>query len=302
MIRALIHCYSITYIQTPDGLEIYCGSDPAKPNLEDTSMLFLNEPNGSVVDDNEVKHGTAATFIAINQIKKQILSNQLPKIMSIRAFDKDEKGSIYTVSCALSYAIQHNADYINASWGYFGGQDPVLKRYIYMADSASIRVIAAAGNSPIVHNSSKICPVTSNDLNNLDRLESRDSLFYPACYALEFPNVVSVTQLNGIGKPVYPCYYQNFSSKYITVGAADNSPADPCCIFQIPFLKSSIEGSSFATPAVTGILMPQITKKSQNIKSFIESKYAPSSGTGSTVTPVVYTNKGDVIPFSQKNN
>jgi hypothetical protein len=273
-------------------------NDPAKATLFD---VVPGESNGLLIDDNAVKHGTAATYIALSQIQvNDVPSNQMPKIMSIRAFDKDEKGSIYTVSCGLSYAIQHNADYINASWGYFGAQDPVLRRYIRLADRATIRIIAAAGNSPIVHKSTDICKSQKNDLNDLDRLDTKDSLFYPACFAPDFANVVSVTQLSHIIPGALPCYYQNFSPGYITVGAFDTNPTNGvCCTFSLPFLSNAIEGSSFATPAATGTLMTSVTSKSQNIKLFIEGHYKPPPFTG-TVIPPVYTNMGDVIQYHQK--
>jgi hypothetical protein len=276
--------------------------DPAKPTLFD---VVLGEPNNTLIDDNEVKHGTAATYIALSQMQlKKMQHGQMPKIMSIRAFDKDEKGSIYTVSCALSYAIQHKADYINASWGYYGAQDPVLRRYIKTADRASIRVIAAAGNSPIIHETAKICKKEKNDLNDLDRLDLKDSLFYPACFASTIDNVVSVTQLSPNTPVVFPnavpCYYQNYSPKFITVGALDKNPVNNvCCTFSIPFLSRAIEGSSFATPVATGILMSQVTSKSQNIKLYITTHYSPTPVVGITA-PTIFTNEGDLIQYTQK--
>ena len=276
--------------------------DPTNPTLLD---VVLGESTNTLLDDNEVKHGTAATYLAISQSQITRMQNvNLPKIMSIRAFNKDEKGSIYTVSCALSYAIQHKADYINASWGYFGAQDPVLRRYIKIADKASIRIIAAAGNSPVIHQTISICSKGINNLNDLDRLESKDSLFYPACFASTVDNVVSVTQLSSLSttstSAVVPCYYQNFSSKYITVGALDtNPPNNICCSFSVPFLSRAIEGSSFATPTITGILMSKVTNKSQNIKSYITSHYKSTALPGATA-PLIYTNEGDLIPYTQK--
>ncbi|HEV3222480.1 MAG TPA: S8 family serine peptidase [Puia sp.] len=276
--------------------------DPAKPTLFD---VVLGEPNNTLIDDNEVRHGTAATYIALSQMQlKKMQNGQMPKIMSIRAFDKGEKGSIYTVSCALSYAIQHKADYINASWGYYGAQDPVLRRYIKIADRASIRVIAAAGNSPIIHETAKICKKLDNDLNDLDRLDIKDSLFYPACFASTIDNVVSVTQLSPDAPAVFPnavpCYYQNYSPKYITVGALDKNPRnDVCCTFSIPFMSRAIEGSSFATPAATGILMSQVTSKSQNIKLYITTHFKPTPVVGITA-PTIFTNEGDFIQYIQK--
>jgi hypothetical protein len=244
--------------------------DPAKPTLFD---VVIGETNNILMDQGTVKHGTAATWISLSQIR-QLLPGRIPQIMSIRAFDDSERGSIYTVSCALSYAIQHHADFINASWGYFGQEDSVLKHYLLKADTQSIRIIAAAGNTPGHHDPTQVCNVKPNTFNLLDSLKKSDSLFYPACFAPNILNLVSVTQLNivpqSIPQQIIPCFYQNYSSNYITVGALENPLlSKPCCTFHVPFLIHNIEGSSFATPVVTGILMSSVLDKAQNIKKYI---------------------------------
>jgi Subtilase family len=265
--------------------------DPAKPTLFD---VVIDETTGTLKDGtpgvsgNPVKHGTAATEIALTQIFS-LDRKRIPQIMSIRAFDDSEKGSIYTVSCAMSYAIQKKADYINASWGYFGQEDPVLKNYISKANNNEIRIIAAAGNTPGKHDPSKVCSTnTANPVNNLDMLNQMDTiLFYPACFAPEFKNLVSVTQVDLTSsmlvpqppalKNLFPCFYQNYSSNYITLGALEpptTANANECCTFKIPFLDQNIEGSSFATPAMTAHFMASMAND-QDIKSWIRSN-APS--------------------------
>lgn len=260
--------------------------DAGKSTLYD---VVVDEPTGTLIDgisglsSKVVKHGTAVTEIALTQIYAR-RRNRIPQIMSIRAFDDSEKGSIYTVSCAMSYAIQHKVDYINASWGYFGQEDSVLKRYIGLANENDIRIIAAAGNTPGKHDPTKICATTNiaNLTNNLDKILKDDTiLFYPACFAPHFKNLVSVTQMDlpvMTATPVatldlLPCFYQNYSSNYITVGAFEpptTQSSNPCCSFKIPFLLQNIEGSSFATPAMTAVFMSGLPE-GQDIKPWIRS-------------------------------
>ncbi len=74
------------------------------------------------------------------------------------------------------------------------------------------------------------------------------------------------------------CYYQNFSEKYITVGAYEKGPSiGNCCMFQMAFLDQPIEGSSFATPVLTAVLMKELLSKTQDIKSYID-KNMPKEG------------------------
>ena len=245
--------------------------DAAKPTLFD---VVPGESQSILMDQNYVKHGTAATWIALSQIKRTQPS-RIPQIMSIRAFDDSERGSIYSVSCALSYAIQHHADYINASWGYYGKEDIMLRNYLLKADRQSIHIIAAAGNTPGSHDPAQICNTVENKLNSLDWLNSTGVLFYPASLAPFIRNLVSVTQLDTVTstnpQKVVPCFYQNYSHNYITVGVLEDSPPNGrCCIFHIPFLERPIEGSSFATPTMTGIIMSSMLDNSLGIKQFID--------------------------------
>jgi hypothetical protein len=250
--------------------------DPSKETL----FNVVPGENEKVLSDNSLSshgmpHGTAVTEIVLTQFLR-LQNNRIPTVMSIRAFDDSERGSIYTVACALSYAIQNHADFINASWGYFGHEDSVLFKYLKKASDQSIRIIAAAGNSPVPHNPGKICNGIINNLNYLKRLKTRDSLFYPACFAPVIDNLVSVTQLQyagtGAANNLIPCFYQNFYSDYITTGAYEEaSTPGNCCQFKIPFFMQPVEGSSFATPVMTAFFMNALNDNSVKIKTFISS-------------------------------
>ena len=145
--------------------------------------------------------------------------------MILRALDSSNTGSIYSVSCALSYAIQKNVTLINLSLGYYGDVDSILHHYIALCANPAhpIRVFAAAGNTPGDHNSA-LC--NHNSHNQLS-----DSMkFYPACFSKEFDNITSVTQ---ISKADSSCFYQNFSDEYITLGIYDSIY---CCETPVDFM------------------------------------------------------------------
>jgi Subtilase family len=299
--------FEVTYPKTVWGGNVLW-QDAKKPTLFD---VVIDESGGTLQDGiigniTSLKHGTAVTQIVLSQIY-HLDQSRIPKIMSIRAFDDSEKGSIYTVSCALSYAIQNKADFINASWGYFGKEDSVLKRYVRMANDSSIRVIAAAGNTPGIHDPTKVCNSTTNipnPANNLNTLLTRDTLFFPACFAWEYNNLVSVTQVYRVSAhpppppplDLIPCYYQNYSSSYITLGAYEpplSTVSTTCCTFDIPFLTRPIEGSSFATPAMTAIFIAKMDPTTP-IKSWISSH-------ASQMASMNYVNKGYYFTFQEEH-
>jgi hypothetical protein len=272
--------------------------DPANETLFNVVPEEAADKN-VLKDSNPVKHGTSATEIILTQLLR-LRNARIPQIMSIRAFDDKEKGTIYTVACALSYAIQHHADFINASWGYFGKEDPVLKKYLQKASDSSIRIIAAAGNSPGTHARGMICKGVINNLNSLERLKRSDSLFYPACFAPSIENLISVTQLQHAGaraavtNNLIPCYYQNFSSEFVSTGAYEEfSATGNCCKFSIPFLMQPIEGSSFATPVMTAYFMSVLQDNNVHIKSLI------SSNTNRTANSS-FTFNGNYYKFIQR--
>jgi hypothetical protein len=269
------------------------------------STLFdvvIGEPEHVLVDNGSVKHGTAATSVVLSQLIRA-RPKRIPKIMSIRAFDDSERGSIYTVTCALSYAIQHHVDFINASWGYYGQGDSILKKYLVKADSAHIRIIAAAGNTRGKHDPAQICSASVNDNNNIE-LFKKDTLFYPACFAPDIANLVSVTEIHAVpvstnASKKIPCFYQNFSPKYITVGAFEElHKTSICCAFSIPFLSEPIEGSSFATPVITAILIHDLTQ-GQDIKNYIINNALTATAPFGTPN-TFYTNEGKYFPFVLK--
>lgn len=212
--------------------------------------------NGRLIDyyfdDDKHKHGTAVTTLALKAFEKFDGQNTAkPRFMILKVLDENKRGSTFTVSCALSYVRQHPATLVNASLGYYGEADSILLKYsgdISNPAQNPIPVISAAGNIPGVHTDDSLCdmPLKRNILNS-------SNLFYPACFSDSFSNFITVT---GLSNAVTSCYYQNYSSQYVNVGVITNPGTSICCKFLVPFnTVKGYEGSSFATPIVSGQVM-----------------------------------------------
>ncbi|MBC7890086.1 MAG: S8/S53 family peptidase [Ferruginibacter sp.] len=205
----------------------------------------------NVMDATDGKHGSAVASVTMKTMENNAV---YPRLMILKALNEKNQGSVFSVSCALSYAIQKKATIINLSLGYEGSEDSILHHYIGRCASVTpaIELFVAAGNMPAPHISSNFClPNTSNQLNSA-------RLFYPACFSKDYDNVTSVTQMSN---PKTGCYYQNYSNEYIKLGVLDTSN---CCAIKVDFQRISnyYEGSSFATPVASGLRMGTLLQPS----------------------------------------
>jgi len=194
-------------------------------------------------DDHKQRHGTGVTALALQSMQS---TTAYPKIMVLKALDSLKRGTIFSVSCAMSYAIQNRATLINASLGYYGTSDPILRNYFEKTlklKADPIPVFVSAGNVLSTHDQMQYCKnVTTND----NELGANNKFFYPACFTREFSNVTAVTSLNSVLKP---CYYQNYSTRFVSLGVFNPSM---CCQYAAAFMSRTYEGSSFATPVASG--------------------------------------------------
>ena len=236
------------------------------PNLFSSgiySQLFASDGSGTVnfipelpatsfKDDDPVRHGSAVAAIALGAFYAESVKagqHKLPRLMSLKALDSLGRGSTFSVSCALSYAISHKANLINLSLGYPGAQDQVINHFLLLSAKRKIPVVAAAGNTPAPHTQA-LCETHINWSHEL----KPGNLFFPACQSID-PNycIVSVT---GLSSPELPCRYQNFSSRYIGIGVVNKASPNSCCGFSPAFISAgfTLDGSSFATPVISGQL------------------------------------------------
>lgn len=210
-----------------------------------TLYNFLpGQPTSDLSDQTAGKHGSAVTAIAARAME---IAPRYSRIMILKALDKNNSGSIFSLSCALSYAIQKKATVVNASLGYYGSADSILYHYLRTGadQSPAIQVFAAAGNTSGAHTPANFCNPAFNNNELGDTL-----LFYPACFSVDLKNITSVTQLSKIDEA---CFYQNYSNKFITLGVLNKNS---CCEMPANFQGNAIgnyEGSSFATPVASGL-------------------------------------------------
>lgn len=218
-------------------------SDPAGNTLK--NFLPGNKTN-SYFDSTKNKHGSSVAAIILRNLAT---GNAASELMILKALNDSGVGSIFSVTCALSYARQKNATIINMSLGYYGAADSILHHYLKLCDSVApaIEVFAAAGNTEDDHKKDTTCFVGNNQ-NQL----AFGRLFYPGCFSTDLNYFTTVTQINN-GRD--PCFYQNYSDKYVTLGVFDTNY---CCATYTGFMGGGYafhEGSSFVTPIASGLRM-----------------------------------------------
>ena len=109
-------------------------------------------------DDDEIPfdlngHGTHIAGIITNG-----LTNAQVELMNLK-FTNGEKGSIFDATCAVYYAIDKDADLINASWGFQGLPSTILEDAIEEAGTnCGILFTCSAGNGGSINNDNPSTP------------------------------------------------------------------------------------------------------------------------------------------------
>jgi hypothetical protein len=212
--------------------------------------LLMGANVNNYTDDHNIRHGTAVSTIAMKAFNKESSQRQLPKLMTLKAADAAGRGTLFEYTCALAFAINNNANVINSSMGFYGQPTEVIESYLRLAKSKNIAVVAAAGNGDSTHD----VPLCRGDINPANKLQS-PRLFYPAVFAQDQEHYM-ILSVTGKSEPGNPCYHQNYSSDYVTLGVVNMPQNSSCCFFLLPFIGQGrgLEGSSFATPVVSGRL------------------------------------------------
>jgi subtilisin family serine protease len=151
--------------------------------------------------------------------------------MDLRIFKKDGSGTLFNGLCAISYAIQKNANLINMSWGsYFMDVDTLFLDYIRKAKTHNITIVASAGN---------------------DTIDTDHCLHFPSGFNSHvfgtLGNVLGVASLNNDEDGF--AYYSNFGKT--TVGIAASQGSIDGTVF---------EGTSFSAPVVTNHIINMMFK------------------------------------------
>ena len=243
---------------------------------------------GGFRDDHAGRHGTQVASLILEQFRDK---EAYPQVMVLKAMDSLGVGSTFSVTCALSYAIQNKASLVNMSFGYYGRSHRILKQYIERASKDSIVMVCAAGNVDGVR--TELCSTTLDVGHEL----TSGRQFFPACYSREYPaNVITVAGLN---TALGPCYYQNYSNTYVTLGIMNTQN---CCFFNSLIQQSSVEGSSFATPVATGrIGVMKLGEPGKRVGSFYVNSLlgarVPAITSSERVNTAKYVKNGDFLLY-----
>ncbi len=208
------------------------------------------------LDDIPRKHGTVVAKMIVDQMYKG--GNTYIKILPVKVHSSAGVSHLSDILCALMYARNRGANLINASFGFYApviaaSSDTVsagallFKAFLqeYFKDN-NMLMIAAAGNidpvnEPFVYNSPD-----PDALRNLDSVS-----FFPASFAQSIPNIFAVTTVSESTGSQSP--HQNFSRRVVDVGVNADAVSGTNYVFIHPYhIDSTVQGSSFAAPVVTG--------------------------------------------------
>jgi hypothetical protein len=171
-------------------------------------------------------HGTRTAGIAAatgNNGKGMAGADWNTKILPIQALDDDSYGDTLSVGRSIYYAINRGADVISLSLGS-DAPDDYVRQAVDAALAAGIIVVAASGN------------------------DGCDCIVYPANY----PETVAVGALNASSQPAtFSSYGANLD---ILAPGVNMTSADWQSTNQTTSYVSGINGTSFATPMVAGML------------------------------------------------
>jgi hypothetical protein len=177
--------------------------------------------------------------------------------MTLKTHDKYGNGDLFSAICAIHYAMEKDADIINASWGFYyyeNGPHPYLNYLITdVLRKKGILFITASGNKiEDIDKTAHKAYIAAHGVDIPDSLlrSLEYHNFYPACLSDENNNVVTVTTASA--SAVSPT--QNYSPMFVDMGAIPDEITTSFMKFNVPFPGPvpTVSGSSFATAIVTG--------------------------------------------------
>lgn len=120
-------------------------NDPNDPFCLDDDLFgwdFINNDNAPLDDHS---HGTHVASGVATQLTLHVPDVNY-RFMALKMLDMNGVGTTFHASCAVAYAAYHKADIINASWGFYGERDAILRKSFAYAQSRGVATITSAGN------------------------------------------------------------------------------------------------------------------------------------------------------------
>lgn len=241
-------------------------------NNENLSCLNSRANNGwdFIYNDTQLQddyhlpeeHGANVSRLIVAQVERFKQNNVA--ILPVKTHDKSGRSKLFDILCGLAYAKERGAKIINASFGFYSPKNPqpgvdssvlLFKEFIrYYLTNNNILLIAAAGNLDSEQQKAACrCSSVTRDLGRIN--------FYPASFAAEpdMYNVIAVTTTDRQGNVVSSL--QNYSPFVVDIGVRADEEFGMHYVFANPRIQhEGIEGSSYATPIVTGIICSQYSK------------------------------------------
>ncbi len=198
---------------------------------------FINKTN---LPNDDNGHGTATAGIVWSQFAVNGSANRLT-IMPLKVLDGSGRGTLFNLIKGIDYASEKQADIINISIispdGTIYSKPTPIQYVIELAYKKGILVVAASGNG-------------SGSVG--DNIDTQAKYCYPACAANDNLLVVGASICNtGIAG------FSNYGKKNVDIFA----PGKGIRVFWRPTFKvgvieatsAVVDGTSYATPIVTGI-------------------------------------------------
>ena len=136
------------------NLQVSSAEMGGAPDTDDDSNCLPDDMGGwdFVNDDNRAEddhsHGTHVASLLSQEV---MAINSAAKFVILPLKTHNERGnaSLYTLACALKYAISKSVDFVNGSWGYDGPPAGILERALDdLKDSGAI-FVGSSGNGGI---------------------------------------------------------------------------------------------------------------------------------------------------------
>lgn len=202
----------------------------------------------NVVDPPLHEHGTRVASIISkghDELTSPEFSHLQPRLMDAKVFDTEGKSSLFDIICSVYYALEKNASVLNFSLGYYCKGDTqqkkeankLLEEAIDDAFEKNVVIVAAAGN---------------------DNCDTDDCPFYPAAFARNKPNLISVAafiaDLEEISEEDDPigqkAGFSNYGAESVTLAA----PGENISSIDMNGAEKIVQGTSFSAPFVALIV------------------------------------------------
>ncbi len=168
------------------------------------------------------------------------------KIVPLKVFEKDGKGTLFDFICALYHAIDHGADIINVSAGYSGQPSKILENALIQARLNEQFIVTAAGNEGVNLDSFPQYPAYYSDKSFTIQIEEQDS-------TVQLTNVISVAAINSEDSL---WQNSNYSASTVTLSAYGENMSGYSHLGE----EVSYSGTSIGTYYVTKQLATEIAR------------------------------------------